>query len=188
MSSHRTPAEIGCEEARRVVHDRLDGATGDTALGREVDVHLMDCAECQAHAVETRTVVEALRALPVLAMPDDALQEVFAGTVEEEARARSRARLLRIARWAAVAAAVLVVAAVSGWLALPSREGSRMIALSPEVARAAADVRLVLEITDRVVRRTEQAALQEVEDRLVPAIRTIPVFRSLYPKLPERRS
>ncbi|MEN6525002.1 MAG: zf-HC2 domain-containing protein, partial [Candidatus Polarisedimenticolia bacterium] len=118
----------GCGAARGLLHALWDGEIGD-ADRRALDAHLARCAECRAFAERGGALRAGLAALPDPALPDDALDAVFAATVDRRrpeetrdaaarerrgmrAQARRRVRP-RIAIAIACCAATLVVALVA---------------------------------------------------------------------------
>jgi len=88
-----------------------------------------------------------------------------------------------------------VLAAVLGpYVAFRAREGAAPVALpasaslGPEERRAAAELRLVLQLTDRALQRSQRAAVDGVLRRGVdPALRRVPVLREIVPDRPSPR-
>src|SRR6185369_4285105 len=130
-----------CARARHALDERLDGPL-DPAREADLAAHLAGCAACREHEAGMLLVRSALRSLPEVPLPDEALAEVWARTVEG-----GSARLARPARWAAVAAAVLVAGLT---FVLVRKPGSPEPKPSQaEIAQAATEARLVLGLTAR---------------------------------------
>jgi anti-sigma factor RsiW len=195
-----------CRTARRALLTREDGLL--PAVERDaLERHLAECADCLDRAVEIEATLGALRTLPSsLPFPDDALESIWNRTIrtarpggapvarfaDGEARALRRSRA---AGWRlALAAAALLAAVLGPWLAFRAREGaapaslSAAASLSPEEQRAAAELVLVLRLTDRALQRSQRAAVDGVLRRGIdPALRRVPVLREIVPDRPSSR-
>jgi hypothetical protein len=199
-----------CRGARRALLARADGdlpAAEAAALAR----HLAACASCRARAESLDAAIAALRGLPpALPFPDDALESVWDRTLRAapperapvvrlaDRAADGAARSPRRATWRlALAAAALLAAVLGPWLAFRARDDARFAgppgpgpapvaaALTPEERRAAAELRLVLQLTDRALQRSQRAAVDGVLRRGVgPALRRVPVLREIVPDRP----
>ncbi len=195
-----------CRTARRALLAREDGA--QPAAAREaLERHLAACAPCRRRAVEIDQALGALRALPpALPFPDEALESIWNRTLraapaaaEPPLRGAVRAarppRASRAAGWRLALAAAAVLAAVLGpYVAFRAREGAAPVglpasaSLGPEERRAAAELRLVLQLTDRALQRSQRAAVDGVLRRGVdPALRRVPVLREIVPDRPSPR-
>jgi predicted anti-sigma-YlaC factor YlaD len=160
--------ELGCAGAREAIHVSLDADLMDAGLKRRLEAHVAGCASCRAFASEMRAIQEGLRNLGELRMPDDVLEEVWVRTTRSR-RAPARAWRLRLA----AAAAVLVVVMAGLWL----RNGSAPTEpTDAELAQAAREARMVLQLTSRALRRAERAAVRDVlTDEVSRALRRVPV-------------
>jgi hypothetical protein len=145
-----------------------------------LDEHLARCADCREVRQGLDTVRTALRALPEIPLPGDALDEVWARTVDAgPADARGVAWRPRLAAIAAVAASLLLVALAVRWSSrLPPQPTVRSVtAVEPGAERleqARREARQVLGITAAALARSEQAAFGRVlGDEVSPAIRRI---------------
>lgn len=162
------PVSLACARARAALQARLDD--DPTAPVLAIGAHLGGCAACRDLARELAEVQEALHAAPLLAFPDEALEQVWDRTVRTGPRLlRDRRGRRAAALWSGLAAAgvlgALLLAAPRG---VPSPEGPSR----EEVLRAAADVRFVLNLTDREIRHQGTRALREVlDDEVAPAMR-----------------
>ncbi|MCU0224561.1 MAG: zf-HC2 domain-containing protein [Acidobacteria bacterium] len=202
-----------CRSARRALLTRADGdlpAAEAAALAR----HLAACASCRARAESLDATIAALRGLPpALPFPDDALESVWDRTLRAapaegatvvrlaDRAVDGAARSPRRATWRlALAAAALLAAVLGPWLAFRARDDGRFAgppgpqpatvaaALTPEERRAAAELRLVLQLTDRALQRSQRAAVDGVLRRGVdPALRRIPLLREIVPDRPTPR-
>jgi anti-sigma factor RsiW len=141
----------------------------DAGSKQQLEAHLAGCAACREFASEMRVIQDGLRSLPELTLPDDVLDEVWNLTT------RARRAPVRVRRWhlAAAAAAVLVMVLAGIWL----RNGSAPTGPSEaELAQAAREARMVLELTSRALRRTERAVVRDVmTDEVSRALRRVPV-------------
>jgi predicted anti-sigma-YlaC factor YlaD len=69
-----------CIAARERIHEMLDGPV-PSGRDAELERHLAECEACTAFRNELALVGTALRELPEVAMPDDALDDVWDRTV-----------------------------------------------------------------------------------------------------------
>ena len=78
-----------CKQARQLLaaYRREDLSPGENA---ELQAHLADCAQCQAHAAQFQRMGVALQALPKLAAPPDFYARVMAAVQAEMPRAAER--------------------------------------------------------------------------------------------------
>jgi anti-sigma factor RsiW len=160
--------EFGCTEAREAIHVSLDADLMDAGLKQRLDAHLSSCTNCRAFASEMHSIQEGLRNLPELRMPDEALEEVWDRTTRSQ---RAPVRTWR--RHLAAAAAVIVIVMTGLWL----RNGSAPTGpTEAEIEQAAREARMVLQLTSRALRRTEQAAVRDVlTEEVSQALRRVPV-------------
>jgi anti-sigma factor RsiW len=157
-----------CTQARAAIHATLDADLVDAALRQRLDAHLEHCSECREHAREHRQIQQGLRSLPTLELPDEVLDRVWAETTQAPARPAVRPRFLGLA-----AAAVLVVALAGTWLLRePVQEGPT----EAELRQAAAEARMVLQLTSKALRQTEKTAFQDVlTEEVSEALRRAPI-------------
>ncbi len=156
-----------CASVREAIHAKLDAAPLDTALRERLEAHLAGCSDCRELAQELRRVQQGLRSLPELQLPDDALEQVWSRTTGATRRPAMRPGF-RLA-----AAAVLVVALGGLWLL---REQAPPQPTEAELHQAAAEARLVLQLSSRALRRTEQAAFRDVlTEEISGALRRAPI-------------
>jgi len=145
-----------------------------------LDEHLARCADCREVRQGLDTVRTALRALPVIPLPPDALDEVWARTFDAGPdESRVTAWRPRLAAIAAIAASLLLVVLAVQWSSqLPPQPTVRIAkAVEPGAERidqARQEARRVLEITAVALARSEQAAFEQVlGGEVFPAIRRI---------------
>jgi len=195
-----------CRTARRALLTREDGLL--PAVERDaLERHLAECADCLDRAVEIEATLGALRTLPSsLPFPDDALESIWNRTIRAAqpggapvARLADRGarapRPSRAAGWRlALAAAALLAAVLGPYLAYRARESAAPVApavarsLSPDEQRAATELKLVLQLTDRALQRSQRAAVDGVLRRGVdPALRRVPMLRGIVPVRPSSR-
>jgi anti-sigma factor RsiW len=172
--------EPDCSEAREAIHASLDADLMDAVQRRDLEAHLARCAPCREHAAELRRVQDALRSLPELELPEEALERVWQRTTRSS-RLPFRPRLRDLV---ASAAAVLLVAVVGLWL----YEGSAPPGpTDAELERAAREARLVLGVASRALQRSEEVAIRDVlAEEVSPALRRAPI-RWPEPSAGERR-
>jgi predicted anti-sigma-YlaC factor YlaD len=156
----------GCDAVRATLHERLDGPV-EARAALALDAHLQTCAACRELEAGLAAVRDGLRALPTHPFPDDALQEVWALTLEAP-RERSRYS------WRLAAAAAVLLALILPLAAyLRSQHQAARLA---ELERADREVRTVLGIASRAVRRSEWLVRDEVlVGQVSPAVRRIPI-------------
>jgi predicted anti-sigma-YlaC factor YlaD len=173
MSDLERDIPAPCVATRKAIHETFDGhMASERRAGLER--HLAECEACAAFRDELARVETALRELPVVAMPEGALETVWDRTVRAE---RSGIRFLPRARIRrALAAALAAVAAVAAWMAHRAAESGP----SPdEIRLARVQLERVLEITGSALGRTRNAALDRVFRREVaPVLRRIPILGS----------
>jgi anti-sigma factor RsiW len=181
MKPTRRIAIVRCDDARRLVHEQLDGALDDDAF-RQLTRHLVRCADCRAHQRELRGAVAKLRQLPVRKLDDETLERVWDRTIRRTPRAAASRRRAAVV-WMLPAAATLLLAAV-GALALWSRAHT-----AAETTRAEAELRLAVDVAGKALRRGRAATVDAVlRSDLVPALDRIPVLSLLAKQIPERRT
>ena len=164
---------LSCEDAYRAIQKRADGLLS-VAAGRVLDDHLAVCETCHGYAEELSSLRSALSSLPEVPFPDDALEAVWYRTVRAEPQ---RASVIR--RWWWPVAKGLAAAAVIAIAVMGSRAFFRPAepTLSEqELARLAAETRLVFELTNSALRRVERAAMEGlVVEQLSPVLRRLPI-------------
>lgn len=194
MSDDRPRDREACAEAREVMQEIMDGPV--LAARREtLDAHLAACDECREVRRGLETVRSALRGLPTIPLPDDALDEVWARTVDitpDEARVSPwRPRLGVIA---ALAASLLLVTLAVKWSGrLPQQTAPKptlAVQLSDEeVERLRHEAQQVLEITAVALAKSERVAFEQIlGGEVSPAIRRIGIHWPEAPSPGDRRS
>jgi anti-sigma factor RsiW len=193
MSHETPPVRKECAEAREAMQELMDGPV--PAVRRAtLDEHLADCAECREVRQGLETVRTALRALPEIPLPGDALDQVWARTVDAGPDdSRVAAWKPRLGAIAAVAASLLVVALAVKWSSrLPPEPatGPALAVLSDEeIEQAREEAKRVLEITAVALARSERAAFERVlGEEVSPAIRRIGIQWPEKPSPDDRRS
>ena len=160
-----------CAEALARTHRRLDGDALEPAEARRLEAHLAACSRCREAAQELEQLQAALRTLPSPPFPDAALERVW-----QQTSRRHRAVRPWLGGWlldwraAAVATAAAALALLLWWpgaeqeeiVAPPTTRAESAAPSEQELARAADEVRLVLGMTARALRRTERTAVDEV--------------------------
>lgn len=163
--------EWDCAAALHAIHTRLDGEfEAGSAEERQLEQHLVSCAECREADIELRAIQEGLREFPLDAMPDVAMRDVLNRTVRSRRRTTAQRWGLD---WRLAAAAVVTVGVIGMWYGLypPQNEHS-----DAELARAATEARAVLALTAQALRKTERTVTRDVlADEVSPALRRVPI-------------
>jgi anti-sigma factor RsiW len=159
-----------CARARASIHAWLDG---EASVPTSVEEHLASCVSCRALRDELGIVQRALRSLPHEPMPAAALDEVWRRTSRASERPASPQRRAGLDWRVLAAAAVLALALLGG---LRERGLAPAAADEEELARAAAEARLVLSLSAGAIRRTERAAVHQVLlGQVGPALERVPI-------------
>ncbi len=181
---------MNCGEARETIQDRLDGPV-EAGRDRRLRQHLEGCGSCREYRRSMDEVRQALRDLPRQRFPDDALEQVWDATIRERPQAVGAPRWW-VPDWrAAVAAGVLLAALAGFWVGrgrvAPTGADTPLVAAEPtreELARAEAEIRLVLGRTAAALRQAEQAVVRDVlRGEVSPALRKVPIR---WPAEPDR--
>jgi anti-sigma factor RsiW len=153
-----------------LVHRVLDRDLMDAALHLKLEEHLATCAACREARDELTEIQRELRGLPEVPLPDAALRQVWAETIEAEAPRR------RFAGWGldwrgAAAAAVLALALFGlGRSFQPEQTDPQ------ELARAETEARMVLELASSALSKTERVAVEGVlAGEISPALQRLPL-------------
>lgn len=140
-----------CEQFDQWLDAFVDGGL-PPAKRREMELHLSECATCNAHSTEMQAVLFAATALPRIIMPPrDLWPEISARLpARRDVHARQSGRW---SRWVPLAAAALllitVTATITYRLARPTAPGPVVVATSPAaVVGFAADREYVLAAED----------------------------------------
>ncbi len=167
---------IGCETARRLMDDRLDGEIGPVAI-IDLEVHLGGCPACREIVSGLETLASGLSGLPLETMPDEDVDAVLARTIGRRTASdpetmRSRASFRRPRLVVAAAAAVLATAVV---VPLVLRQFVPVEPSTAEVEQAAYEARMVLAVAARAVRSAETVRDRVIAREVSPALRRVPV-------------
>jgi len=108
-----------CEKLRERLPEYAEGRLAGRLRAR-VERHVSECARCAAEVEDLRTVIAAVRAVPLEETPEDLVPRVRRA-IQEEAPAPAGARLLW-ARLAVPVAVLTVLVAVSFALRAPKRQ------------------------------------------------------------------
>ena len=189
-----------CSEIREALHERLDGPI-PAGRRQEIENHLERCAGCREFQLGLLALGDTLRSAPAFSLPDEVLETVWARTIRAGAPHRS-GPTRRLPRWAAAAAAVLVLAFLPAVVRLVRTTSERGLMEEPinptavhdgsdpaALTRAGQEARMVLAVTARALRRTERAAYDRVlVGEVSPAVRRIPIRWPEAPSPDSRRS
>ena len=172
MTDRLESRSMRCEQAREVIHRVLDGDLMDAVKRNDLEGHLAACESCREFDADLREVRDQLRSLPVVPLPAAALDEVWRRTSRRPGISRVRHWALD---WRAVAAAAVLALAFSGVLRW-NPNGSAVAPDHDNLARSEAEARYVLQLVGEALRKTEQAAVQEVlTEQVSPALDTLPI-------------
>lgn len=178
MSGFTYIPDAACDEVRRIIEERLDGVRFADSDGRAVEEHLAECGRCRDHRDDMLAVREGLRALPLIPLPDDALDAVLSRTVGGDPAGQTvplrRVGLTRFATAAALAMGVLLP-----WFILnPPNAAVR----ESEVNRAVVEAHYVLDVVAGALHRAERAAVSDVlGGRIAPAMHSVSFDWSNFP-------
>jgi anti-sigma factor RsiW len=169
-SGQNLPA--ACAAARDAIHARLDRDELAAGAFEELAAHLGGCSECRAFESDLEAIGAELRAIPKLELPDEVLDEVWSRTVD--APSSTASGFPRHLRPVLAAAAMLTVVVIGLWQVRgPAEPPSPTRA---EVLQAAEEVRMVLALTSRQLRRAENTAVRDVlAGEISPALQQVPV-------------
>ena len=156
-----------CEQIRLPIHE----ACGDdslSALPEAVRAHLAACGACRDFKEDLESLSHALRALPRVPLPPDALDAVW--------RETTRARPVRLTTsagfWRFAAAASFVAALSTATLYFVVAPAPPPGPSAVELARASAQAEMVFGYTARALAATRTATTDRVlASRVSPAVR-----------------
>ena len=161
-----------CAAAQEAIQASLDAELMEAGERQLLDAHLEECAACRDRLAELQAIQRALRGLPSSKLPQAALEEVW----EQTTRAPASPQKSWGPGWrnvAAVAAAVMIVAVVGIVQWDGNAPGGPTDA---ELRRAAEEARVVLGLTSRAIRKTEQAAFRNVlAGEVSGSLRRVPI-------------
>lgn len=155
-----------CEFARERIH-RLYDEDGPVEAPPDLREHLASCASCREAFEDFASLRGLLRGLPGEALPASALEVVWDRTVRAPG-GRSRTG----AWWRAVAAAVVATGLIGTTYLLTRPEAVRSGPSAHEIARAEAELDLVLGYTAQALDATRAVTADRVlADKVSPAVR-----------------
>jgi predicted anti-sigma-YlaC factor YlaD len=166
-----------CAEARAAIQDLLDGPLAGRRR-QALDEHLARCSACREVQSGLRNVRLALRSLPEIPLPEDALAEVWARTIDAPRPTGAAARPVGWKTVAALAASLLlaVVLLWSGRVPGARQAPSPDDMTQAEIEQIQRETRQALRVTAAAVHLSREVALDRVLEREIsPAIRRIPV-------------
>jgi hypothetical protein len=126
---------MNCKQAKKLLDEYLDGRLKAEIAG-EVEAHLGGCKDCAAEVAALRAVLQQVRTLDALPLP-----EGFVGRVSAAARQRAaaqpaggKASVWPMLRWLAPAFGVLLIGLVAWWN-MPFGEKAGLINDTPEAKK-----------------------------------------------------
>ncbi len=172
MSEATRSRRTDCEQARATLHGLLDGDPVDGEREQEYRNHLAACSSCREADRDLQTIQSELRALPLAALPDTALERVWRGTTRPQGGPVSRRPSWSMDWRAMAAAAALAAVLLAVQLVGPPAPSEA------ELNQAAVEARMVLLLTARVLRQSEQTVIRELLAKEVsPALGRAPIPR-----------
>jgi predicted anti-sigma-YlaC factor YlaD len=157
-----------CEEARRHIHEAHDDESA--ALPEPVRAHLAACTACRDFEGDLRSLTDALRALPPVALPGDALDAVWRETI----RTRPRVGSAAMSSWRLAAAAVFMTVLSTASLYVVFAPARHAGPSRVELARASAQADMVFGYTARALAATRDATADRVlASKVSPAVRGV---------------
>ncbi len=156
-----------CEELRLHIHEAQDDG-GVGALPEIVSSHLATCGACREFRDDLESLSHALRALPRVPLPEEALDAVWRETVH----ARPRASTKSAGFWRLAAAASFVAALSTATLYFVFAPTPPPGPSAVELARASAQAEMVFGYTARALAATRAATTDRVlASKVSPAVR-----------------
>ncbi len=153
-----------CQRVRRSIDEQFDHGTPDRMDAAVAD-HLSECTGCSRYRERLNALEEDLRSLPSIPFPDEALQDVLAGTVDTPP-ASTRYWTWRRWRRPFAAAAVLALSVTIPWTALRLRQSAQQ----ERVDEAVVQIRYVLGVTAGAFRRAETVAVEDLYGERLPRV------------------
>lgn len=164
---------LTCEDAHRAIHKRCDGLPAAES-GSLLDAHLAACKACRQYSETLATIQKVLGSLPAVPFPDQALESVWDRTIRHAEQKAARARWSMPARGLGLAA--MIALSVLGSRLLFRLRPAEPSLSQEELARLAAETRLVFELTNTALRHVENAAIDGViVEGITPALKRIQV-------------
>ncbi len=172
-----------CAKARALIQEHLDSNPRESS-DVSLPTHLEECDACHEYLEGQLAVRAGLRGLPLIAFPEDAIEEVWSETISAGRFRRGEGRPAAGRRW--LAAAAVLAAAMVGWPWFTSdtirhsaeRTEPVQTVDATRLARAATEVRLVVDLTNDALDRVERAAFDEpLMGRLAETLRQLRVHR-----------
>jgi predicted anti-sigma-YlaC factor YlaD len=156
-----------CEELRLHIHEAQDDG-GMGALPELVSSHLATCGACREFRNDLESLSHALRALPRVPLPEDALDAIWRETI----RARPGASAKRAGFWRLAAAASFVTVLSTATLYLVFTPAPPPGPSAVELARASAQAEMVFGYTARALAATRAATTDRIlASKVSPAVR-----------------
>ena len=165
-----------CEESRLHIHEARDDSS--STVPELVRAHIAACTACRDFDDDLRSLTAALRALPELPLPADALDAVWRKTIH----ARPGAASTTAGFWRLAAAAAFVAVLSTTGLYFMFTPAPPPGPSPVELARASAQAEMVFGYTARALAATRDAAA----DRVL-ASKVSPVVRGVAASHPPRR-
>lgn len=185
MSGFTYTPDAACEKVRRTIEERLDDIGVGDPQDRAVEEHLVACGCCRDYRDDMLAVRDALRTLPLIPLPDDALDAVLSQTVGSAPAGKSvPLRRFGLTRFATAAA--LVMGILVPWFLLNHPNAA---VRESEINRAVVEAHYVLDVVVGALHRAERAAVGDVlGGRLAPAMQRVSFDWSNFPLPIVRRS
>ena len=156
-----------CEQIRLHIQEAHDDG-GMGALPEAVRAHLAACGACRDFTDDLESLSHALRALPRVPLPEDALDAVWRETI----RAKPGASAKRAGFWRLAAAASFVTVLSTATLYLVFTPTSPPGPSAVELARASAQAEMVFGYTARALATSRTAMTDRVlASKVSPAVR-----------------
>jgi len=156
--------EDRCKQVQRSIDEQFDQGTPDCMDAGAAD-HLAECAACRQYRQRLNALQEDMRSLPSIPFPDEALQKVWARTVERLSASTPHPAWHRWQRPLA-AAAVLALSVTIPWTAWRSH----LSVQQKRVDEAVVQTRYVLGVTAGAFRRAETVAVEDLYGERLPRV------------------
>lgn len=151
---------MACTQYCNSIQELVDGTLGPIRRA-ELELHLDQCDDCRALAADLARIRQAARELPPLAPPDRVWLQV-AGRLRQEGRIHDAppvARRRNARLWLAAAAAVIIAAGASLYIALPRLQRAPVSPAAGSPTQAAGNAAPTQSV-ESVQNEVEQAQMQ----------------------------
>lgn len=153
-----------CERVQRSIDEQFDRDAPDRMETAVAD-HLSECTACRQYCQRLNALEEDMRSLPSIPFPDEALQNVWAKSVDKLSASTRHSTWHRWRRPLAAAAALALAFSIP-WTAWRLHLSTRQ----KRVDEAVVQTRYVLGVTAGALRRAETVAVEDLYGERLPRV------------------